>query len=179
MSTPIKTESAIRRAKPKAAAWRRTTAAAPKVEPAKPEAIGYYVFYKAEPLERIRILKRGVLASLAKKIVADLAMPAAQTYRALDVPISTINRKAKTQAVLSQDEGERVLGLAKLVGQVEAMVEGADDAEGFDARAWTARWLSEPLPALGGARPLDFMDTMEGQALVSDSLARIQSGAYG
>ena len=69
--------------------------------------------------------------------------------------------------------------MAKLVGQVEAMVKGVDEADGFDARAWTARWLSEPLPALGGARPLDFMDTMEGQALVSDTLARVQSGAYG
>jgi putative toxin-antitoxin system antitoxin component (TIGR02293 family) len=141
--------------------------------------INYYLIYKTEPLERIRILKEGVLARAAKWMVADLAMPAALTFQALDVPISTINRKAKTRAFLSQDEGERVLGLAKLVGQVEAMVKGVDDADGFDARAWTARWLSEPLPALGGARPLDFMDTMEGQALVSDTLARVQSGAYG
>jgi uncharacterized protein (DUF2384 family) len=34
------------------------------------------------------------------------------------------------------------------------------------------------LPALGGVRPLDLMDTMEGQSLVAETLARIQSGAY-
>ena len=40
------------------------------------------------------------------------------------------------------------------------------------------RWLTEPLPALGGSRPADLMDTMEGQSLVAAALAKIQSGAY-
>ncbi len=139
----------------------------------------YVLIYEASAQDRIDIVKGGITASVAKRIVADLDMPAALTYVALHVPVSTINRKAKTGAVLRSDEGERVLGLAKLVGQVESMVRGADGAEGFDARAWTSRWLREPLPALGGAAPLDYMDTMEGQTLVSDTLARIQSGAYG
>jgi uncharacterized protein (DUF2384 family) len=34
------------------------------------------------------------------------------------------------------------------------------------------------LPAFGGARPADLIDTMEGQSLVSAALGRIQSGAY-
>lgn len=141
--------------------------------------LNYLVIYEASAHERVKILKRGIKASVAKRIVADLGMPAALTYEALNVPASTINRKAKTGAVLRSDEGERILGLAKLVGQVESLVQGVDGAEGFDSRAWTSRWLREPVPALGGVAPLDFMDTMEGQALVSDTLARVQSGAYG
>nr|WP_295112575.1 antitoxin Xre/MbcA/ParS toxin-binding domain-containing protein [uncultured Caulobacter sp.] len=105
-------------------------------------------------------------------------MGVSATIQALGVSIATINRKAKNQAVLTKGESERVLGLAKLVGQVQAMVEESGDPEGFDAGAWTARWLSEPLPAFGGARPVDFLDTMEGQRLVSDTLAKLQSGAY-
>jgi putative toxin-antitoxin system antitoxin component (TIGR02293 family) len=143
------------------------------------DRVNYVFIYKASAQDRIHFVKNGVRASLAKMIVSDLAMPATLAYEALDLPISTINRKAKTDAVLRSDEGERVLGLAKLVGQVESMVQGADGAEDFDARAWTSRWLREPVPALGGVAPLDYMDTMEGQALVSDTLARIQSGAYG
>jgi uncharacterized protein (DUF2384 family) len=81
--------------------------------------------------------------------------------------------------VLPSEEGERIIGLAKLIGQVEFMVQGLGRAEGFDAPAWTSRWLREPLPALGGVAPLDYMGTMDGQALVSDTLARVQSGAYG
>jgi len=41
-----------------------------------------------------------------------------------------------------------------------------------------SRWLNEPLAALGGARPIDLMDTMEAQGVVSTALAHMQSGAY-
>lgn len=145
---------------------------------ANPAALSYMQIYKAAPLERIEIVKAGLPASRAKQIISDLAMPVASASAALHVSVSTINRKAKNKEVLDRDESERFLGLAKLIGQVQAMVEESGDPEGFDARAWTARWLKEPLAAFGGARPVDFMDTMEGQALVSDALARIQSGAY-
>lgn len=142
-------------------------------------ALNYLVIYETSAQDRLEIIKGGIKASVAKRIVANLGLPATLTYDALNVPISTINRKAKTGAALRSDEAERVLGLAKLVGQVEFMVQGVDGAEGFNARAWTSRWLREPAPALGGAAPLEYMGTMEGQALVCDTLARIQSGAYG
>lgn len=143
-----------------------------------PAAFSYIQIYKAAPLERIEIVKAGLPASRAKQIISDLAMPVASASQALHVSVSTINRKAKNKEVLDRDESERFLGLAKLIGQVQAMVEESGDPEGFDARAWTARWLNEPLAAFGGAKPVDFMDTMEGQALVSDALARIQSGSF-
>ena len=75
-------------------------------------------------------------------------------------------------------DSKRVLCVARLVGQVQNMVDEAGDPRGFNATAWMARWLNEPLPALGGVRPLDLLDTMESQALVSNTLAQIQSGAY-
>ena len=68
--------------------------------------------------------------------------------------------------------------MVRLVGQVEAMIQESGDPAGFDATSWMSRWLQEPLPSLGGARPIDLMDTMEGQALVSTALAQAQSGAY-
>lgn len=105
-------------------------------------------------------------------------LPLSVSSSLVRVPISTLNRKAKSQEALSPDESERVLGLAKLIGQVQAMVEESGDATGFDAKAWTAAWLRAPLPAFGGAAPADLMDTMEGQALVAETLARMQSGAY-
>ena len=52
------------------------------------------------------------------------------------------------------------------------------NAQGFDATAWMSRWLNEPLAALGGVRPMDLTDTMEGQGVVSTALAPMQSGAY-
>lgn len=91
---------------------------------------------------------------------------------------ATVNKKAKQGASLSPEESERVIGCARLVGQLESMIEESGDPKNFDAAAWIARWLTEPLPAFAGTRPADLMDTMEGQSLVSSTLAKLQSGAY-
>ena len=94
--------------------------------------------------------------------------------------MATMHRrvKGKGQLQLQRAEGERVLCVARLVGQVQNIVDESGDPQGFDATAWVSRWLNEPLPALGGVRPLDLLDTTAGQALVSNTLAQIHSGAY-
>jgi hypothetical protein len=66
-----------------------------------------------------------------------------------------------------------------LIGQVEVMLSQSGTGEKFDADRWVGAWLDHPLPALGGARPAEYMDTIEGQELVSGLLAQSQSGAYG
>jgi len=157
--------------------------AAPKPAPARGEpsagqAMDYAEFYRADPLDRIQIIKDGVPALKAKRIINDLEISSSSAFKALRVPVATINRKAKNQELLSPDESEKVLGIAKLIGQIEAMVEESGNPEGFNAPAWISRWLNEPLPAFGGTRPIELMDTMEGQALVSRTLDQIQSGAY-
>lgn len=135
-------------------------------------------FYRADAVERIRLIKLGVLASDAKVIISYISGVQAEGMRALNISAATLNRKVKGEERLPAAESERVLGVARLVGQVEAIVEESGNPEGFDATAWLSRWLGEPLPALGGVRPRDLLDTIEGQNLVSASLARIQSGAY-
>jgi uncharacterized protein (DUF2384 family) len=89
-----------------------------------------------------------------------------------------VDRKVRENKRLSPDESSRVLGMARLVGQVQAMVEESGRPEGFDAAAWVARWLDRPLPALAGQRPAELMDTAEGQGIVANLAARMQSGAY-
>jgi putative toxin-antitoxin system antitoxin component (TIGR02293 family) len=133
--------------------------------------------YRASPLERIDMIKRGVLAADAKRLFA-LTLGQGAALQALNLSPATVNKKAKQGAALSPEESERVIGCARLVGQLEAMIEESGDPAGFDAPAWMASWLTEPLPAFGGIRPADLMDTMEGQALVSSALAKLQSGAY-
>jgi len=96
----------------------------------------------------------------------------------LGLAVSTFNRKLANRQVLSRDESERVLGLAKLVGQVQVMVEQSGDVRGFNANHWFANWIDTPVPALGGHRPCEYLDTAEGRDLVSGLLAKMQSGAY-
>jgi len=99
-------------------------------------------------------------------------------FSTLAFPRSTVVRKIQNNELLSAEQSERVVGLERLVGQVEAMVKQSGNPEGFDAGRWVGDWLQRPLPALGGKKPAEFMDTMEGQNLVARFLAQSQSGAY-
>ena len=144
----------------------------------KAAALSYITVYRASPLERIDMIRRGIPASEAKRIFAELPIGQGAGFKALNLSTATVNKKAKRGDTLSPEESERIVGFAKLVGQLEAMIQDSGDPTNFDARAWMARWLTEPLPAFGGARPADLVDTMEGQGLVSAALAKIQSGAY-
>ncbi|MDQ2801462.1 MAG: DUF2384 domain-containing protein [Pseudomonadota bacterium] len=144
----------------------------------KAAAFSYVTVYRASPLERIDMIRRGIPASEAKRIFAELLIGQGAGFKALNLSTATVNKKAKHGDTLSPEESERIIGFAKLVGQLEAMIQDSGDPTNFDARAWMARWLTEPLPAFGGARPADLVDTMEGQGLVSAALAKVQSGAY-
>jgi putative toxin-antitoxin system antitoxin component (TIGR02293 family) len=143
-----------------------------------PKKLSSLSVFRATPLERIRLVKMGVPAAQVKLLLDDLRLGQGAGFKALNLSTATVNKKAKSGETLSRDESERVIGFARLVGQLEAMVRESGDPTGFDAPAWMARWLTEPLPAFGGTRPLDLLDTMEGQGLVAAALAKLQGGAY-
>ena len=144
----------------------------------KPTKEGFVELYKAPVLTQVEWIKRGLGARDAKAILGQLPLPQGEALTALHIPVATVNRKARTNARLSPAEGERVLGFGRLLGQLQTMVRESGTPEGFDAADWLSAWMSAPVPALGGARPLDLMDTMTGQALVSQMLAQMQSGSY-
>ena len=144
----------------------------------EPTEEGFVALYKASALTQVEWVKSGVGAQDAKNILSQLRVPQGEALMALHIPVATMNRKARTNAFLSAAEGERVLGVGRLLGQVQTMVRDSGNAEGFDSPAWLSAWMSTPVPALGGARPLDLMDTMTGQAMVSQLLSQMQSGAY-
>lgn len=138
----------------------------------------YLEIYRASPADRIRIIKAGVPAANAKRMITDLHFDQQALLGALNLKTATVNRKAARGEVLSPEDSERVIGIAKLVGQLEAMLEDSVAEGDFDALEWLSGWLREPMPAFGGVKPIDLLDTMEGQALVSQALTQIQSGAY-
>ena len=134
--------------------------------------------YRATDLERIAWIRAGIPAISLSILGAEMNIPQERLLTTLSLPRSTVGKKIRAKELLSADQSERVLGLERLIGQVEVMVEESGNASGFSAQHWLAEWLDRPLPALGGAKPADFMDTMVGQQLVSRLLAQSQSGAY-
>lgn len=134
--------------------------------------------FLSPPSERINAIKRGVPAGHVNMLAERMDIAKETLIDTLGLARATVNRKARANMPLSQDESERVLGIEYLIGQVENMVKESGDPEGFDAARWVSNWLNSPLPALGGQTPASYMDTVEGQKLVSNLLATAQSGAY-
>ena len=138
----------------------------------------FVTLYGLAPAERIALVKRGIPAGEVGIIAKTIGRPKERLMKLLGFPRATIDRKSRSNLPLSVEQGERLVGFAKLVGQVQVMVEQSGNPVGFDAAKWLGEWLERPLPALGGHCPAVYMDTNEGQQLVSGLLGQMQSGAY-
>lgn len=134
--------------------------------------------FKIDPLEHVELIKHGVPTFLIELVASEMSVSKDKLLAILGLPRATIHRKARKNQPLSTEESSRVLGISRLIGQAQAMVETSGDPDGFDAATWVAQWLDQPLPALGERRPEELMDTAEGQAIVSNMLSRAQSGAH-
>lgn len=141
-------------------------------------AVEFRRFYEADLWEQVCIVKRGVNARLVDLLADSMQIPRDKLIATLGLAKTTIQRKSRLQTALSRDESSRVMGMSKLIGQTQAMVEESGTIEDFAPAAWVAHWLDQPLSALNGHRPGDLMDTGEGRAVVSSLLGRIRSGAY-
>lgn len=134
--------------------------------------------YTFEPLQRIAMVKEGAPAALVPFLADGMAITRDRLYRMAGVARATLDRKIHAGLRLSQDETERMLGIALLIGQAERIVIESGDSAKFDAGKWIAAWVDRPNPALGGRCPSTLMDTFEGRDIVSSLLAQMQSGAY-
>lgn len=139
---------------------------------------GGAALHHADPQARIALIRQGIPASTIGSLSSRMGISKESLLSSLGLSRATISRKERDETVLSKDESERVLGIEALIGLVQAMVEQSGDPAGFDAARWVAIWLTNPLPALGGATPASYMDTFEGQKLVAELLSTAQSGAY-
>ena len=134
--------------------------------------------YQASAAEYAGVVRGKVSATHVDLIVDVTAIPKERLVRFLDLRPATIARKIREGEMLSTDQSERVLGLERLIGQVAVMVGDSGDSTGFDAARWVGDWLEQPIPALGGAKPADYMDTIEGQERVSRLLVQSQAGVF-
>ena len=146
--------------------------------PGKVYRIEFKTAYTLAPLQAVDAIKAGMPARTLVSVAERMGITKERLFTTLGLPRATVDRKVRESKILTPVESSRVLGLARLVGQVQTLVEQSGDSEGFDAAQWVANWLEEPMPALQGRRPAEFMDTAEGQAIVANLVQRAQSGAY-
>ena len=134
--------------------------------------------YRADVIRRMTVVKEGVPARYVRVLSASMHVSVEKLYRALGLVRPTVDRKMRMARPLNADESERVLGFARLIGQAQSEMEESGGSTTFDAAAWMAQWMYQPVPALGGKTPSEFMDTVDGRALIATLLAQQQSGVY-
>lgn len=65
---------------------------------------------------------------------------------------------------------------ARLIESVKLLVEARGEPAGFDPTAWVNAWIICPLPALGGKRPADVLDSEDGVDLLIRLLEQSADG---
>src|SRR5262245_10470376 len=79
-------------------------------------------YFSATPLQRIYIIRMGVPAKFVATIAQRMRIPRDTLYSSLNLARATIDRKVQNEQLLNQDESERVLAIAKLIGQADTIV---------------------------------------------------------
>jgi len=141
-------------------------------------SIDFSDVYRMGALERINLIQQGIEPTVFKLMAQQLRRSKESFGDLMGLPVTTVDRKIARHERLSIDQSERLVSAAKLIGQIQSMIEESGDPEGFDAAQWFDQWLDKPLAALGGRTPSEFMSTAEGRELLSRLLATAQSGAY-
>ncbi|WP_187288689.1 antitoxin Xre/MbcA/ParS toxin-binding domain-containing protein [Acidithiobacillus caldus] len=139
----------------------------------------FRIFYLRSVASLAEEAQRGVQAGEIVRVGRAMGRPNDYVFRVLRFSPATAKRKLKKAERMSPEQSERVLGLERIIGLVEVMLEKSDvPSESFDAPVWVANWLDRPCPALGNKCPAEYMGTRMGQELVEGILAQMQSGAY-
>lgn len=128
--------------------------------------------------ERIEALRAGIPAEVVADISGQMGWSREHAIEVLKLKRSTVLRKIREGAPLDTPDSERLLSVMDMIDDVAAMVGRSGTAQGFDASKWLAGWLEAPNPALGGALPADYLDTVAGSQIVRGLIAQMESGAY-
>ena len=120
------------------------------------------------PLKRIDLVRAGLPALVLDETAAVLGIAKSALIKAAGIPVSTAGAQQRSGKPLSAEHSEKILRVLRATRRAEEVF--GDKQEG---RAW----LTGDVPALGGRRPLDLLDTQDGYELVMNELERIVFGA--
>ncbi|MBN9403289.1 antitoxin Xre/MbcA/ParS toxin-binding domain-containing protein [Castellaniella denitrificans] len=131
-----------------------------------------------ESVEIIKVVRKGVPALAVDDLARGMGVSTTWLITRMGWPVAAVERKIRARSALSKSAGGQIFSVIQLISQVQRMVNESGTPEDFDAAAWLDNWLAVPNRALGGVSPGEYMDTAAGFSLLSDTLARMQSGAY-
>lgn len=135
--------------------------------------------YVPEFNKRQAVILEGLPAKTTLAIARDMGVSNELVYDVIGAPRATVNRQLRNDKPLSPAASERAVFLAELVNIVkDAIPEENARQSNFDPAQWIGRWIANPLPALGGATPTDYLATGDGRTIVKRLLNNTLIGDY-
>jgi len=134
----------------------------------------------ATPMEIVEIERQGVQGTFIKDLSKRMDLATSRVFSILGVAKATAEKKAAAGELVTGRGGQAAIGMIKLLGIAQDVVENstAPEAKSFDAAKWLGQWIERPQPSLGGRKPADLIDTPTGVEVVARLLGSIESGAY-
>jgi hypothetical protein len=132
----------------------------------------YIELYQMPQFDYLQHVIDGVSSQSIPDLVFDMGISQSSICKMLGLSPSTISRKVSAGQCLSTTEGELVLGIAKLIGQLQVMVEEYGDPEGFNPATWLISWVQAPLPAIRDEKPAKYLRSINGQQFLSTMMAK-------
>jgi putative toxin-antitoxin system antitoxin component (TIGR02293 family) len=114
----------------------------------------------------VAAVRAGVPTTALDRLQSQLDVSDARLAPLLGVSPRTLRRR-RTAGTLTPDASDRLVGLAEVVVLAQQALDGADPAR---------EWLRAPHSLLGGASPLDRMDTRVGMDEVKTMLVHVEHG---
>jgi putative toxin-antitoxin system antitoxin component (TIGR02293 family) len=115
------------------------------------------------------LIRKGLPAGSVTALAEKLHVGNNVLSRKLGIPRRTLTRRLSQSSLLTPTESDRTVRIARVYAHAVEMIGDGDKA---------IEWLGTPNRALGGARPLDQLDTDLGARAVEDILGRIAYGVY-
>ena len=119
------------------------------------------------PLAQVETIRQGIATQVFEQIATAIGLGKETLARKLNINAQTL-RKRRSR-ILSADEAEKSLRVARVFAQASEVLGSEDKAR---------QWLNDQIPALGGKRPLDLLDTDIGTQEVVNLLQCIKWGMY-
>ncbi len=121
-----------------------------------------------EPAALVGAVRAGIPFAELRGLRDSLDLPMEKIAERIGMSRATFHRRQKA-GVLSPEESDRALRLARIVGHAITV---------FESEANARLWLKAPQTGLGGEVPLDYAETEVGAREVENLLGRIDYGVY-
>ncbi|GAC1421301.1 MAG: DUF2384 domain-containing protein [Candidatus Velthaea sp.] len=115
------------------------------------------------------VIRLGIPVAALAELVRRLALSRGAAAEIFGIPERTMSRRLSSRSRLTPAESDRAVRVARILATAAHLLGDEATAVG---------WLHDPNRALGGARPLDQLDTEIGAREVEDVLGRIAYGVY-